>query len=88
MATGPRYSVEFMKSAARELRGLSRDGRDRVWALVEDLRADPRPPGCKALQGRSGFRVRSGDYRVVYTVDDSARAVLIAKVGHRRDIYR
>ena len=61
------------------------DGRE----VIDGLAADPRPPGFQPLTGhRPYLRVRSGDYRVIYTVDDSARVVTIAAVGHRREIYR
>jgi mRNA interferase RelE/StbE len=52
------------------------------------LAADPRPPGCQKLATGDGYRVRQGDYRIVYTVDDEDRVVEVYKIGHRREIYR
>jgi mRNA interferase RelE/StbE len=51
------------------------------------LAEDPRPPGCTKLSGREAYRVRQGDYRIVYTVEDDALVVEVVKVGHRRDLY-
>ena len=60
-----------------------------VAEVIEGLGADPRPPGAVALAGHHSYLgVRFGDYRVIYTVDDHARVVVVAAVGHRREIYR
>jgi mRNA interferase RelE/StbE len=56
---------------------------------IQALSTDPRPPGCEKLSGHPDrYRVRQGDYRVVYSVDDVERVVLVVKVGHRREVYR
>jgi mRNA interferase RelE/StbE len=52
------------------------------------LETDPRPPGCVKLAGREGWRVRVGDYRVLYSIDDNARVISVKQIGHRRDVYR
>jgi mRNA interferase RelE/StbE len=62
--------------------------RDRVTAAIDALAHDPRPPGAMKLAGRDDFRIRVGDYRVVYAVDDRARIVLVARIAHRREAYR
>jgi mRNA interferase RelE/StbE len=63
--------------------------RQRLISRIEALAGDPRPPGCETLAGYSDRdRVRQGDYRVVYSVDDAQRIVLIVKIGHRREVYR
>ena len=78
--------VELLKSAARELRGLEGSVRARVLVKIRALGSDPRPPGCRSVKGLPGyFRIRVGDYRVVYKVEETA--VLIAKIGHRREVY-
>jgi mRNA interferase RelE/StbE len=51
------------------------------------LAEDPRPPGARALQGRPGLRVRVGDYRIIYTVEDDVLLVVVVRLGHRRDVY-
>jgi mRNA interferase RelE/StbE len=55
---------------------------------IEGLASEPRPHGCEKLSGLEQYRVRQGDYRVVYGVDDEARVVIVVKIGHRRDVYR
>jgi len=82
------YRVELTPAAQRSLRRLDRQAQRRVQAAIELLATDPRPPGAKALQGRRGYlRVRTGDYRVVYTVMDDVLLVLVVALGHRREIY-
>jgi mRNA interferase RelE/StbE len=83
------YRVEVAPAALRQLRKLDPAGRRRVQAAIELLATDPRPAGATKLSGREGeWRVRTGDYRVVYEVDDGVLRVLVVAVGHRRDIYR
>jgi mRNA interferase RelE/StbE len=57
-------------------------------AAIDALADDPRPSGCAKLAGRDDYRIRVGDYRVVYAVDDDKRVVLIARIAHRREVYR
>lgn len=84
----PSYSVEFVRSATRELEGLDDTVLERVFRRVERLTQDPRPPGCKKLRGAHDlWRIRIGDYRVVYRIDDAQRLVEIRAIGHRRDVY-
>ncbi|MEJ2866437.1 type II toxin-antitoxin system RelE/ParE family toxin [Actinomycetospora sp. OC33-EN08] len=83
------YRVEIAPAALRQLRKLDHVARRRVQAAVELLADDPRPPGAVKLSGGDGeWRVRTGDYRVVYEIQDGALLVLVVAVGHRRDIYR
>ena len=82
------YRVEFETRARREFYGLPNDVQERIADAVDDLQANPRPPGCKRLAGRDGYRIRKGDYRILYAVDDAAGVIRIYRVGNRRDIYR
>ena len=82
------YSVFIKPSAAKELEGIPIKDRRRIVRRIQGLGSDPRPSGCEKLAGDDRFRVRQGDYRVLYSVDDEARAVLIVKIGNRRDVYR
>ena len=83
------YQVEFLRSAEKELASLPRDAQRRVGAALDQLRHEPRPPGAKALQGDGKrLRIRVGDYRVIYRVEDDRLVVLVVKVGHRREVYR
>lgn len=83
------YAIGVRPRARRSLRQLDPPVRKAVAQVIDSLAADPRPPGFLPLTGhRPYLRVRSGDYRVIYTVDDRARVVTVAAVGHRREIYR
>ncbi|MGZ5477455.1 MAG: type II toxin-antitoxin system RelE family toxin [Thermoanaerobaculia bacterium] len=84
-----RYAVEFRRSAEKDLRRLDPTTQRRVLRATDDLENDPRPPGCRKLQGsENAYRIRVGDYRVVYTVDDTVLIVAIERVRHRREVYR
>lgn len=82
------YRLELETRALKELKSLARDRRELISAVLDDLERDPRPPGAKKLSGSDGWRVRKGDYRVLYTVDDSSRLIRIYRIGHRREVYR
>lgn len=83
------YEVEFSPAAARQLKKLDRVARLRVQAGVELLAIEPRPPGAKKLVGGDGeWRIRTGDYRIVYEIHDGVLLVLVLAVGHRREIYQ
>ncbi|TME25267.1 MAG: type II toxin-antitoxin system RelE/ParE family toxin [Chloroflexi bacterium] len=84
----PAYRVEIQRSAERDLDRLSKMLFDRISARLVALAEEPRPPGAEKLAGLEAFRLRVGDYRVVYEVDDSARAVIVTRVRHRREVYR
>ena len=61
---------------------------DRIAAAIDGLGGNPRPTGAVKLAGRDDFRIRVGDYRIVYAVDDGEALVIIARIAHRRDVYR
>jgi mRNA interferase RelE/StbE len=83
------YRIEVAPSAARQLRKLDPPARRRIQAAVELLATEPRPAGARKLVGGDGeWRVRTGDYRIVYEIHDQVLLVLVVAVGHRRDIYR
>lgn len=82
------HQIELAPAALRQLRKLDRAGQRRVQAAIELLATEPRPSGAKKLVGGDGeWRVRTGDYRVVYQIDDGVLLVLVVAVGHRREIY-
>lgn len=62
--------------------------RERVGTAIESLAAEPRPRGVVKLAGRDDFRIRVGEYRIVYAVDDAEQVVLVARIAHRREAYR
>lgn len=82
------YRVFIKPSAVKELELVPPKDRRRLASRIERLATDPRPHGCEKLTGREAYRIRQGDYRVVYGVDDDAREVLVVKIGNRRDVYR
>ena len=84
------YSVEIRRSAARELERVEpRAQRQRLVARIRALVEEPTPPGSQKLAGsRSAWRIRQGDYRVVYEIVEAERRIVIVKIGHRREVYR
>ena len=84
-----RYSVLIKPSARKELEAVDlKKDRQRIVAAILSLADDPRPSGCRKLSGKDKYRIRCGDYRVVYSVQDVILVVTIVKVGHRSDVYR
>ena len=81
------YRIEVRPAAARALRKLDPDVRPRIQGAIALLAQDPRPPAARVLRGRLGYRVRVGDYRIIYTVADDVLLVVVVTLGHRRDIY-
>ncbi|MBB1482651.1 type II toxin-antitoxin system RelE/ParE family toxin [Tessaracoccus sp. MC1865] len=82
------YRIEVAPAAVRQLRKLDRGAQRRVQAAIELLASRPRPSGAKKLVGGDGeWRVRTGDYRIVYEIHDNVLLVLVVAIGHRRDIY-
>ena len=83
------YRIEWKPSAAKELKRLPREGIPRMIAAVEALASNAFPQGVVRLKGsQHTYRIRIGDYRVVYTVEDDVLRIEIIRVGHRRDVYR
>ena len=83
------YTVQARPRVRKALRQLEPKIRTAVLAKMRTLATDPRPPGAESLQGYPPWlRVRAGDYRIIYVVDDEAHVVTVAVVGHRRDVYR
>lgn len=81
------HEVLILRRAQKELADLPKADYGRVRDAVAALADDPRPVGCKKLVGREGWRIRSGDYRVIYEIDDTEEKVTVLHIGHRRDIY-
>jgi mRNA interferase RelE/StbE len=82
------YRVELTKRARRDLQSIQRPTRTRVEAAIRTLGDDPRPPKAKPLVGRPGWRIRIGDHRVIYEIEDDRLLVLVVRAGHRREVYR
>lgn len=82
------YELLIKRSAAKELEALPPTYRRRVAVRIQALSSEPRSPGAEKLSGQEKYRIRQGDYRVLYEIDDSARTVTIVRIAHRRDVYR
>lgn len=84
----PTYRVDVTGSAERDLSRLSNALFERLTAKLAALAADPRPHGCEKLAGLEAYRIRVGDYRVLYEIDDTRRIVVVVRIRHRRDVYK
>lgn len=83
------YGIELRPRARRSLRQLDTPARKAIAAAIDSLAIEPRPADVTALKGhRPWLRTRVGDYRIIYAVDDHARLVTVAAIGHRREVYR
>ncbi len=83
------YKIEWRNSTRRDIRRIAREHVSRIVAAVSSLADNPRPAGCTKLSGSErAYRIRVGDYRIVYEVFDEAVYIEVIKVGHRRDVYR
>jgi mRNA interferase RelE/StbE len=82
------YSLEIKRSAAKELAQVPPKDRGRVIARIQGLARDPRPAGAEKLSGQERYRVRQGDYRILYEIEDQVLRIMVVKIGHRRDVYR
>ena len=81
------YRIELRPAAVRALKKIDHQDRARIRGAIALLGENPRPPGAKALQGRDGLRVRVGNHRIIYTVQDDVLVVVVVNLGHRRDVY-
>lgn len=84
------YRIAIKPSALKELEGVRRKmDRKRIVSRIRSLANDPRPRGCEKLSGRAErFRIRQGDYRIIYGINDDYLTVTVVRIGHRKDVYR
>jgi mRNA interferase RelE/StbE len=82
------YSLRIKRSAEKELRRIPKVDLRRIVQRLERLATEPRPPSCEKLFAENVYRVRQGDYRILYSVDDGEGAIEVIKIGHRREVYR
>ena len=82
------YSVFILPRAKKEFSALPKPEYEKVKQAMLALDTNPRPANCSKLTGRDGWRIRVGNYRLIYTIDDKARIVTVLHIGHRRDVYR
>lgn len=82
------YRLLIKPSAAKELEALPPTDRKRIATRIRRLASEPRPSGTEKLSGQEKYRLRQGNYRILYSVDDTQLALVVVKIGHRRDVYR
>ena len=83
-----RYRLVVRKSVSRDLNGIPKKDVRRILAVIESLADDPRPTGTKKLSGQERYRLRQGNYRILYEIEDDRLIVCVVRVGNRRDVYR
>jgi len=82
------YTIRIAPAARRQIRKLPRDAQERIAAVLVLLADEPRPPASKKLTGRDAWRVRTGNWRVIYEVRDDELVVMVVAAGNRRDVYK
>ena len=82
------YDIRIKPSAAEELVALQTKDRRRIVSKIQNLADEPRPQGCEKLTGQGRFRLRQGNLRILFEVDDGQQTVTVVKIAHRRDVYR
>jgi len=82
------YRIVFKKSVSKDLNKIPKKDVERILAAIQNLANDPRPPQSKKLSGQERYRLRQGDYRILYAIEDDKLIVCVVRVGNRRDVYR
>ncbi len=83
------YEIEFRASAAKEFRKLAPDLKSRIREAINALKEEPRPAGVKKLAGEAHlYRIRVGDYRIIYEINDPTQILIVTRIRHRRDVYQ
>ena len=83
-----KYKIQIKPSAVKELEKLPGKDLQKIISKIKSLSGDPRPPGSEKLSGDEKYRIRQGNYRIVYAIEDDILIVFVVKIGHRRDIYK
>ena len=82
------YSLFFKDSVRKDLESIAKNDLRRIIERIESLAENPRPLGCEKLSGQEKYRLRQGNYRIIYSIQDTQLTVWVVKVGHRREVYR
>ena len=82
------YSILLTRTAAKELEGVPTKDRQRIVRRIEALAENPRPAGAEKLSGDDKYRIRQGDYRILYEIEDTQLVVTVVRIGNRREVYR
>ncbi|SDP20032.1 mRNA interferase RelE/StbE [Microbacterium testaceum StLB037] len=81
------YRIDVLPAAVRAIRKLPPEAKRRIQAVIDVLAEEPRPPAAKRVTARPEWRVRTGDYRVLYRIEDEVLTIVVVHAGHRRDVY-
>jgi mRNA interferase RelE/StbE len=82
------YRIEIKRSAVKELEAIPAKDRRRIATKIQALAGNPRPAGCEKLSGHDKYRIRQGNFRILYTIEDDVLVATVIKIGDRRDVYR
>jgi len=82
------YKVLIKPSAVKELKNIPKKELTKITEKINSLSHDPRPSRCEKLTAQNAYRIRQGDYRIIYIIEDDTLIIIVIKVGHRRDVYR
>ena len=82
------YKIFFRRSVLKDLAKIPKSELQRIIKKIEKLTHDPRPQGCEKISGQDRFRIRQGNYRIIYSIQDDELTIWVVKIGHRREIYR
>ena len=82
------YNLVVKRSVAKDLKAIPKKDVKRIISAIRGLASEPRPPGAKKLSGQDRYRIRQGNYRILYTIEDKKLIVCVVRVGNRRDVYR
>jgi mRNA interferase RelE/StbE len=82
------YNLVVKRSVAKDLKAIPKKDVKRIISAIRGLASEPRPPGAKKLSGQDRYRIRQGNYRILYTIEDEKLIVCVVRVGNRRDVYR
>ena len=82
------YKIYFRASVEKDFRTIPKKNLSKIIVRIADLSVNPRPQGCEKLTGQERYRLRQGQYRIIYSIQDLDLTVWVVKIGHRKDIYR
>lgn len=83
-----KFEITFRPSVAKDTKGIPAGDLKRILERIHSLADEPRPPGSIKLSGKEFYRIRQGDYRIIYEIVENRLVVVVIKIGHRRDVYR
>jgi mRNA interferase RelE/StbE len=83
-----KYKIEIKKSAIKELHSIPQKDIQKIITKIKSLSSNPKPQGCTKLTNREDYRIRVGNYRIIYSINDDILIIIVIKLGHRKEIYR